>query len=132
MRQFPTSRCLGLEPLMISVFLSMLLVQTGGRTCPGPWSFVCKLRDRAVGLTQTLQHVDGLASLSLKLLSALTHTWATSSSRGGGRTEGVGIPSVMLGSLHPKEKEALTATLVWGREKSVPNLRNEALGTSLK
>lgn len=90
-----------------------------------PLSFVCKLRDGAVGLTQTLQNVDGLASRSLKRLSALTHTWATSSSRGEGRTGGVGRPSVMPGqgggltALHvAEEREALTAHPGAGERKT--------------
>lgn len=73
MRQSPTSRYPGLEPLVVSVLLSMLLIPMGGETCPGPWSFVSKLWDRGLGLTQTHQRVDGSASLSLKLMSALTH-----------------------------------------------------------
>lgn len=40
--------------------------------------------DGGVDLTQTLQNGGESASLSLKLLSALTHTWATSF----GKTEG--------------------------------------------
>lgn len=130
--------CPCVEPLVVSVLLSMLLVLKGGRTCPGPWSFVHKLLNRVVDLTQTLQNVDESASLSLKLFSALPHTWATSFSWSEGRT-GVGIPLVMPGQeagLTPfhvaREGEALTVHLGLEERKISPSWRNEALETLLK
>ena len=64
---------------MISALPSKLLAQVGGMTCPGPWSLALRLQDKGVDLTLPLQNMDGSASLPLKLYSALTQTWATSS-----------------------------------------------------
>lgn len=99
---------------------------------PGPWSLVLRCWDRGVDPTEILQNADGSAWLPLKLFSALTHTWATSSSK---RISPQRCQDWILAHSSPlAQGRGGPDCPSWflRREKPVPTLRNEVLGILLK